>query len=268
MFSNCRESILQFHRRSQIHFSAMSKRSTHHYNEDLATAGIAEKPTKIRKIFKDSSGKSSNYVYRLVLTGGPCGGKSSSLEDLTKALTSKGYDIMCVPEVPTILMNGGCKYPGISADKEKLIVFEKALIEAQLQLERSFVEIAEGLERPTIVVMDRGLIDVAAYLPEDLWKETLQAVHLTEATIAQRYDLVLHLVTAADGAEKFYTCENNDARKETAEQARDLDGKIRTCYQRIHGNVKVVDNSTDFKGKMKRATDFVLEYVGANSKAT
>jgi predicted ATPase len=262
MFSSCRSILLHFHRRPQ---SAMSKRSTHHYNKELATAGIAEKPSKVRKVFKHNNGKVSDYVYRMVLTGGPCGGKSSSLYDLTKTLTSKGYDIMCVPEVPTILMNGGCQYPGISAEKDKLITFEKALIEAQLQLERSFVDIAQGSERPTIVIMDRGLIDVAAYLPDDLWQDTLKAVNLTEETIAQRYDLVLHLVTAADGAETFYTCENNEARKETPAQARELDSKIRTCYERMHENVKVVDNSTSFKGKMKRATDFVLDYVGASS---
>lgn len=35
----------------------------------------------------------------MVLTGGPCGGKSSSLEHLTKALTANGFDVLCVPEV-------------------------------------------------------------------------------------------------------------------------------------------------------------------------
>lgn len=100
---------------------------------------------------------------------------------------------------------------------------------------------------------------------DNLWQDTLKAVDLTEKQIADRYDLVLHLVTAADGAEKFYTCENNAARLETATQARELDTKIRNCYERIHKNVKVVDNSTDFKGKLKRATAFVVELVDGTS---
>ena len=33
-----------------------------------------------------------------------------------------------------------------------------------------------------------------------------------------RYDAVFHLVTAAQGAERFYTLENNQARSETPEQ--------------------------------------------------
>jgi hypothetical protein len=61
-----------------------------------------------------------------------------------------------------------------------------------------------------------------------------------------RYDLILHLVTAADGAEDlppkgwilplshtwqdFYTTANNAARTETAEEARALDGMVEAAW--------------------------------------
>lgn len=35
----------------------------------------------------------------------------------------------------------------------------------------------------------------------------------------QRYDAVIHMVTAADGATKFYSGENNEARYETQDIA-------------------------------------------------
>lgn len=82
--------------------------------------------------------------------------------------------------------------------------------------------------------------------------------------MADRYDLVLHLTTAADGAEKFYTTETNAARLETPEQAKELDRKIRSCYD-CHKNVQVVDNSTDFSGKLKRATGHVIDLVEGKS---
>jgi len=37
-----------------------------------------------------------------------------------------------------------------------------------------------------------------------------------------RYDAVLHLTTAAKGAESFYTKSNNAARRETIEEAREV----------------------------------------------
>jgi len=41
-----------------------------------------------------------------------------------------------------------------------------------------------------------------------------------------RYDAVIHLVTAANGAPEFYTSENNVARYETVEMAVDVDNNL------------------------------------------
>ncbi|RCN37346.1 hypothetical protein ANCCAN_16760 [Ancylostoma caninum] len=43
----------------------------------------------------------------------------------------------------------------------------------------------------------------------------------------KRYDQVVHLVTAADGAEEYYTLANNQTRKENVEAARKMDDKTR-----------------------------------------
>jgi hypothetical protein len=67
--------------------------------------------------------------------------------------------------------------------------------------------------------------------------------------------MILHLVTAADGAEQFYTKANNSARTETPEEARELDKKVRECWT-AHHRLKVITNSsTDFKHKLNQTTD-------------
>lgn len=53
----------------------------------------------------------------------------------------------------------------------------------------------------------------------EMWERLLKEFSLTEDDVLARYDLVIHLVTAADGALDFYTTANNDTRKETPEQA-------------------------------------------------
>lgn len=42
----------------------------------------------------------------------------------------------------------------------------------------------------------------------------------------RRYEAVIHLVTAAQGAEEFYTNSNNEARYEGMEDAKNLDQKL------------------------------------------
>lgn len=110
-----------------------------------------------------------------------------------------------VPEVPTILMEGGATYPGLEGG-HRLIAFEAALIRLQLQMEESFWTIARSLGKPTVILMDRGSVDICAYLMPKDWLATLAALGgLTTGDLLVRYHQVIHLVTAADGAPSFYT---------------------------------------------------------------
>jgi len=78
----------------------------------------------------------------------------------------------------------------------------------------------------------------------------------------RRYDAVLHLVTAAIGAEKYYTTENNTARTETVQEARELDFRILNAWVG-HPNIRIIDNSVDFQEKMKRVVTLICQIVGA-----
>jgi thymidylate kinase len=206
--------------------------------------------------------KASKNVFSIVLTGGPCGGKSSALEHFSKELTKLGFDIYTVPEVPSILMTNGCKYPGLDGG-QKLIDFETHLINLQIAAEDAFLGIAKSTGRPSVVICDRGVLDVAAYLPEEKWLEVLKANNWSRQQFLARYDMVLHLVSAADGAESFYTLSNNAARTETPEQARALDKKMVHCWDG-HSARHVVDNSTNFAQKLTRTTAHVLALVRPN----
>jgi hypothetical protein len=181
------------------------------------------------------------------------GRKSTLLTSIKEQLSVSGYDVYTVPEIPSIVISNGAPYPGISAERDRLLTYEKSIINLQIQMEETFHTIAESTGRPSVLICDRGALDVSAYLPADLWNETLIFCQTTIETLQARYDLVLHLVTAADGAEKFYTLSNNAARTETIEEARDLDQ--RTCQAWItHPAHHIIRNEEDgFQGKMQRA---------------
>jgi len=212
----------------------------------------------------------SKLITRIVLTGGPCGGKSSAYSKMQEALTADGYSVYFAPEVPTILINGGCLPQLISSfgasekgDHAPLVEFETQLLSLQLQQEKSFNGIAASSGKKSVVFYDRGTMDIPAYLPGGRkgkqWQSILEANGWTEEEFLSRYDMVLHLVTAANGAEKFYTTENNAARTETAEQARALDAKMAGCWE--GSNMKYIDNSTGFPEKMQRCVDEVRKVV-------
>ncbi len=212
-------------------------------------------PSTTPKLDRGTRSKKS-LVYRVVLTGGPCSGKTSSLQSVQEACRQAGFEPFLVPEVPTILIAGGAAYPGIEGGK-RLIAFEVALLRLQLQIEDSFAAIARSLGKPTVVVSDRGSLDIAAYLMPKDWLATLAVLGLSNSDLLARYDQVVHLVTAADGAPTFYTLTNNQARTETAKDARVIDRRIKAAWAQ-HPHHLVVDNGTDFAGKLARVMEGIL----------
>ena len=79
----------------------------------------------------------------------------------------------------------------------------------------------------------------------------------------RRYEAVVHLVTAADGAEQFYTSANNEARYETVEEAVALDRKLINSWVG-HPHFTIVDNldPNGFQAKIDRSLDAVFKTIG------
>jgi CYTH domain-containing protein/thymidylate kinase len=200
-------------------------------------------------------------IYRIVLTGGPCGGKSTAMAHISDRLQSLGFRVYRVPEAATLFITGGFS-PWLMAGEER-IAFEGNLVRTKIALEDAFYAIAKASKQPSVIICDRGTMDTSAYLPRETWDIVMDEFMWNVVDLRdKRYDAVIHLVTAAIGAEKYYTTENNTARTESLEQARDLDFKILNAWVG-HPRIRIIDNSTDFKGKIQRVIDVVCQVVGA-----
>lgn len=85
----------------------------------------------------------------------------------------------------------------------------------QFALEDYFTNLAIMQRKPSVILCDRGLMDGRAYLDDEAWQLLLDEQNWNHVMLRdKRYDSVLHLVTAADGAEQWYTQENNQIRTE------------------------------------------------------
>lgn len=208
--------------------------------------------------------RAQRTVVTVVLTGGPCGGKSSSLAHLSNALKAQRFNVLTVPEVPTLLMSNGCYFPGIDGDPTQLLTYETRLVHLQMQLEATFTALAAVNTAsngwPSVVVCDRGACDTAAYMSPALWAATLDRLGTTHAALLKRYDVVCHLTTAADGAAAHYGSDTNATRTETAAEACAADKRTRESWK-DHPMLKVVPNrpGQSFDDKLTEVTAFVVE---------
>jgi AAA domain len=72
----------------------------------------------------------------------------------------------------------------------------------QMALEDVFIEIAQTSNKHTIILFDRGVMDGAAYTDENVWQAILDEMGWSTIQLRdRRYEAVIHMVTAAQGAE-------------------------------------------------------------------
>lgn len=185
-------------------------------------------------------------IPRIVLTGGPCGGKTSAFEYLKVRLPQMGIKPIFVPELATMLFETGVKWIDICHNEAKAFKFQVGMILAQIANEDmiySFAHLPSEIKK--VIVCDRGTIDNMVYA-KDEWHEDILSQVGSLGFLKRRYDGIIHLNTLAYG-DGYNT--NNPARYETKEAAISMDKRTwdmwskgpEIYHQRISHNVSLQD---------------------------
>lgn len=193
-------------------------------------------------------------VEKIVITGGPCAGKSTAMSKIQTELSQLGYKVLFIAESATELITSGLN--PITTDN-----FQKYLTKYQLDKEKIYEDVASQTNEKVLIVCDRGVLDNKAYMTEAEWESILKYLNTSEVELRDNYGAVFHLVTAAKGAEEFYTTANNTARRETVEEAAMMDDKTIDAWTG-HPHFRIIDNSTDFDTKIKRLIKEITSYLG------
>ena len=204
-------------------------------------------------------------VKKIVLTGGPCAGKTTALAKIEQDLISLGYKVFVVGESATELIKSGVRPFG---DKcLNLVEFQKIIMLYQYQKEEVYNKVMEQYaDDDVVIIYDRGLLDNKAYISDKEFREVLRYISyikgkkITEEDLLDRYDIVIHLVTAADGKCEAYTLENNKTRTEGIEEAIKLDRNTMRAWLR-HSNLKIIDNEENFNTKIDNVMKAIYELL-------
>ena len=195
---------------------------------------------------------------KIVLTGGPCAGKTTALVKIMEHFSSIGYKVFIIPELPTLFLQAGMDY--LTDNKDLFYEGEKATLEMQIALEDKFLQMAKSVKQPVLIVCDRGAMDISAYMNPVLWNQIISDAKMNNEMLRSRYDAVLHLVSAADGAEQFYTIATNNKRTEGIELARILDKKVIQAWSE-HPHLRVINNHEDFETKLERVLQEISDVL-------
>ncbi len=173
---------------------------------------------------------------RVVVTGGPGGGKTTALDLFRRELGDK---ITVVPESATVLFSGGITR---TDDAQVVKMVQKTIFHLQKNLEDIY-----KIQYPDrLLVCDRGSLDGLAYWPgteDDFFKD----VNSTFEDEIARYDAVIFFESAAASGQDISS--NNPVRNESCEQAAQLDKKLQKIWAR-HPQFYFVGSSESFVRKI------------------
>ena len=198
-------------------------------------------------------------IKKIVLTGGPAGGKTTLTSRLVKELSSIGYRVLIVPEAATELISQfGIKPFGNCLS---MFDFQYFVVSSQLHKEKLAWEAAQLVpEDKVLIICDRGVMDDRAYVTQKEFTQVISRFDLTEKEILESYDAVIHLVSSSKGAEFAYNYDNA-ARYETLEQAREKEDATLLCW-RNHKHRVLIGNSYNFENKIRKAMNEVYTILG------
>jgi len=212
----------------------------------------------VDELLKIREGGRKMEITKIVITGGPCAGKTTAMNWIQSNFTKMGYTVLFVPETATELITGGVAPWTCGSNVD----YQKCQMKLQLEKEKIFAQGAASMPvEKVLIVCDRGALDNKAYMTNLDFSCVLEALGCNEVELRDNYDAVFHLVTAAKGAEKFYTTANNAARTETVEQAAALDDKLIAAWTG-HPHLRIIDNATDFEDKLKRLIAEISTFLG------
>lgn len=193
-----------------------------------------------------------NHCCRVVLTGGPGGGKTTAADLYRREI---GDDVVVVPEAATLLYMGG--FPRVGEPEVR-----KATQRAIYYVQKNLEDAQAAHYQSRVLLCDRGTIDSAAYWPGQPEEFFTQLGTSIEAEL-NRYDAVIFFETAAVGGISIEG--GNPARVETVQQALDIDKRLKSLWSK-HKHFVFVPHEKSFIKKINLGLQELAKIVAQRAE--
>lgn len=199
-------------------------------------------------------------IPRIVLTGGPCGGKTTAMRYLQERLPQAGIKPVVVPELATLLFSSGIRWKDVEHHEASAFRFQVNMILTQIMNEDAIFRFISSVpERKKVMICDRGTVDNMVYA-RDEWHEDILSQVGTLGFLKRRYDGIIHLNTLARG--EGYVLDN-PARYEDREMAIMMDDRTFDMWSRgpfvPHTRIQ---HSVSLEDKLEQVAQTIIDIVG------
>eukprot|EP00929_Paragymnodinium_shiwhaense_P112479 TRINITY_DN80737_c0_g1_i1.p1 TRINITY_DN80737_c0_g1~~TRINITY_DN80737_c0_g1_i1.p1 ORF type:complete len:444 (+),score=104.13 TRINITY_DN80737_c0_g1_i1:71-1402(+) len=204
----------------------------------------------------------------IVLTGGPCSGKSTMLALIRDRLSKRGMQVITVPEYATHFWANSEGFQGYWVATEQEESLQDILMRYQVMQENMFHEYAALNRKQAVLLMDRGVMDQKVFCSSDkIWSSALSKNNVTEEQLLSRYDMVMHLGTCAKKGEyEWGPGSNNPGRYHSPDEAAKTDDRCKEVYEK-HRQLRIVPHSQSFEDKVEQVMKYLEDALGVDGLA-
>lgn len=188
----------------------------------------------------------NKIIKKILLTGGACAGKTSSITEIKNYYKNKNYKIFVMPEIPTFLINNG-----ITSKEIGNMNFIKLVIGIQIKLIDAYYEMAKNSNASNVlIIFDGGPLDCMKFITKDEFDNIIKRYYNTYQDILNKYDGIIHLETVAKMNPKMYNNETNYARETDPNISIKRDDILIDIYKNHHNRI-IIEANDEFHEKIR-----------------
>lgn len=209
----------------------------------------------LEELLNVSKNNLEKHITKIVITGGRLSGKSTCCSKVKEHFEKKGYKVIIVPSMESILEESGL---------DNFNNYEK-LLKSRLELEETFNNLLQAMDEDKILVLyDGASLDIRSMCTKREFTTICNTLSISREEIRNSYDAVFHLKSIAKRDNKLFD-KLNDNNKIDSSLAVTLDDKIIDIWI-AHPNYRMIDCSVSVENKAKKLIQEISKFLNEDER--
>lgn len=209
----------------------------------------------LEELLKVSKENQDKQITKIVITGGILSGKSTCCHEIKKHFEKKGYKVVIVPSMESILEKNGF------ADFNNY----QELLKSRLEFEKTFNNLIQAIDANKILVLyDGASLDIRSMCTKREFTNICNTLSISIEEIRNSYDAVFHLKSIAKWDNALFN-KLNDINTIDSSLAIALDDKIIDTWI-AHANYRMIDCCISIEDKAKKLIHEIAKFLNEDER--
>lgn len=210
---------------------------------------------ELDELLEKEKNKKYSKIFKIAITGGPLGGKTTCINKVKEYFESKKYKVIIVNDYNKILKDSSLE----DIDLNTLLL-------NRISYEEMYDNLISSLDNEKIIVLyDTSILDIRANTTKRDFNITCRKNNISIESIRNGYDAVFHLKTVAKWDTGVYE-KNNQNKDIDPLYASTIDDKLINIWI-PHANYRIIDNCISVDSKANNLISEISKFINHDKKS-